>query len=113
MSNWKKAIHDNHGPPSVWPLIETGDGWRPLIEYAYEYIAKHKCLSPAQVKEKFGGLRFYVDHDYECECAALDEWYKIEAIIEALSYKMCETCGAYGEPNNTGWIRTRCSEHAE
>lgn len=58
-----------------------------------------------QIKEKFGGLCFYVNH----------ETTEIGAIIsfaEGLSYHMCETCGTTVRVGrtNAGWIRTCCEE---
>jgi hypothetical protein len=61
-----------------------------------------------QVKEKFGGLRFY-----STGAAA----YISDAIrrAEALSYRTCEVTGRPGElyrkPN--GWLVTLCPEEAE
>jgi hypothetical protein len=63
-----------------------------------------------QIKEKFGGLRFYVDGvPYKSQG---DEWIN-EA--EALSFKTCEDCGKPGELTNSGgyWVKTLCKEHDE
>lgn len=57
-----------------------------------------------QVKEKFGGLRFYYNGG--------DEF--IEGLVqmaEEFSYKICEKCGNAGKLRNKGWIRTLCDEH--
>ena len=64
-------------------------------------------VEATQVKEKFGGLRFYLQggDDY------------IEGMVqmaEALSERTCEHCGNPGVSRSTGWIRTlcdRCHEH--
>lgn len=58
----------------------------------------------AQVKEKFGGLRFYVD-------GGDDEIYAMISFAEAMSYRMCEECGSPGTTGGRGWIRTLCSAH--
>ncbi len=58
-----------------------------------------------QVKEKFGGLRFYADGG-SSELQAQIE------LAEAMSYRTCETCGAPGVPRRGGWIRTLCDAHA-
>jgi hypothetical protein len=58
-----------------------------------------------QVKEKFGGLRFYMD-------GSNDYFDGLIAFAESLSYKTCEVCGKPGESNNEGWIKTLCEEHA-
>ena len=58
----------------------------------------------AQIKEKFGGLRFYVDGGDEFVRGAI--W-----LAESLSMKICEECGATGERRSGGWIRTLCDTH--
>lgn len=59
-----------------------------------------------QVKEKFGGLRFYVQ-------AATDEHYNYITFAESMSYRTCEECGAPGKTYTDGWHRTLCDVHAE
>lgn len=58
-----------------------------------------------QVKEKFGGLRFYVNH-------ATDPVYALIASAESASFRICEACGAPGRTRGGGWIRTLCDAHA-
>jgi len=57
-----------------------------------------------QVKEKYGGLRFYVDN-------ATEEQYKLIDFVEGLSLSTCEVCGKMGKREGFGWITTRCKEH--
>ena len=60
-----------------------------------------------QVKEKFGGLRFYV-------YGATDEQYAFIRFAESISYKTCEICGDRAKPDRTmGWVTTRCAKHRE
>lgn len=59
-----------------------------------------------QVKEKFGGLRFYVDKANDEQCAAIE-------FAEVMSVRMCEECGSPGTPRKGGWVRTLCDKHAE
>lgn len=59
-----------------------------------------------QVKEKFGGLRFYIDggtHDHNIAIG----------FAEYMAARTCEVCGAPGESINSDWIRTLCPEHAK
>ena len=56
----------------------------------------------AQVKEKFGGLRFYMT-------MGTDEVYGLIDKAEALSRKTCEECGEPGEERSGGWIHTLCN----
>jgi len=58
-----------------------------------------------QVKEKFGGLRFYVH-------AATDKHYSYISFAESMSYRTCEECGAPGKTYTDGWHMTLCDIHA-
>jgi len=60
----------------------------------------------SQVKEKFGGLRFYVH-------SATNEQYAYINFAESMSYRTCEVCGDKGKPNRGGWIVTRCRKHQD
>ena len=60
----------------------------------------------SQVKEKFGGLRFYVN-------GATDEQYAYINFAESMSYRTCEVCSDKGKPNRGGWIVTRCRKHQD
>lgn len=90
--------------------ISCGDGWykviydlckelEPLIE-ALPEEERFYCAA-VQVKEKFGGLRFYLD-------AETDEMSKVISKAERKSYETCEDCGAPGEQREGGWIVTLC-----
>ncbi len=57
-----------------------------------------------QVKEKFGGLRFYYSGGDDYIRGVVD-------MAEYMSYDTCEECGAPGKPTKGGWIRTLCVEH--
>jgi hypothetical protein len=57
-----------------------------------------------QVKEKFGGLRFYYRGG--------DEYIAgLVAMAQSMSYITCEVCGSPGKRNGGDWIRTLCREH--
>lgn len=58
-----------------------------------------------QVKEKFGGLRFYYDGG--------DEYiHGLVAMAESMSYVTCEVCGSPGRVYTDGWHATLCDKHA-
>lgn len=58
-----------------------------------------------QVKEKFGGLRFYV--------SGSDKYIRgMIYMAENLSLVTCEECGKPGRPRDGKWISTLCDEHA-
>jgi len=77
----------------------------PTLEYrevkpVYQVVA-------SQVKEKFGGLRFYIDGGDEVVHAYIN-------FAEHLSYWICEHCGSTKEIGYTGgWIMTLCKTCAE
>lgn len=58
-----------------------------------------------QIKEKFGGLRFY----YE---GGDDKIQGMVRMAEAWADHTCEECGKPGKSRNSGWIKTLCDEHA-
>jgi hypothetical protein len=94
----------------VWGF--PGDGWEPLIrdlstqlEFLNENTPVH--VEAIQVKEKFGGLRFYVG-GIEGGKFWADIVFALIDAAEARSYYICEDCGARGEERPGGWIRTLC-----
>lgn len=58
----------------------------------------------AQVKEKFGGLRFYMEGPVTAEMAQ-----HISA-AEALSLETCEVCGKPGTQAEGYWIKIKCDD---
>jgi len=60
----------------------------------------------SQVKEKFGGLRFYYGGGDEVIHNYVD-------FAEHLSYRTCEQCSKPGEPYSDGWVLTLCPAHAK
>ena len=81
----------------------VGKGWSTLIDYIYDNIRPEVYVM--QVKEKFGGLRFYVGGATPEEFEAIDK-------AEADSYTICEECGKSGKlREDLGWILTLCDEH--
>lgn len=60
----------------------------------------------AQVKEKFGGLRFYV-HERS------DRQQGMITLAQAMSYRICDVWGARGELRGPVISRTRCDKHVD
>jgi hypothetical protein len=58
----------------------------------------------AQVKEKFGGLRFYYEGGDEAVAGMV-------RMAEAWAEHTCEECGKPGQSRTDGWIKTLCDEH--
>lgn len=59
----------------------------------------------SQVKEKFGGLRFY----YVGGDAAIEGMVRM---AEGIASYTCEDCGSPGYTRPGGWLRTLCDTHA-
>ena len=106
--------------------FECSDGWYDLIynlcdkikEYFIndsEYLSIPDHFYVIQVKEKFGGLRFYIS-------SAPEYVHTIVNDAELKSYYICEECGkecVYDKKNrnyksfyrdNLSWVRTLCND---
>lgn len=91
--------------------FECQDGWFALIYAASELIQRHLIhedsgqIVASQVKEKFGGLRFYYHGGGDYVEAVVD-------LVERLSESICELCGAPGFiRERNGWLSARCEAH--
>lgn len=120
-SNWLSAkrdydtIKDGIGRTRYDMMFENADApvsdtnfiiTQQHIDNLFDKMKAAELLVPVavQVKEKFGGLRFYVNG------ASAEHDAKIE-FAESMSYRTCEVCGRPGKPTRDGWIRTLCKEH--
>jgi hypothetical protein len=87
--------------------LEVGEGWVTLIRKLCDDIMATnppEDFKAEQVKEKFGGLRFYWS-------GGTDEISKLVDSAEAESYKTCENCGSKENITSEGaWITTLCKE---
>ena len=93
----------------------VGTGWWPIIETLCSNIQSHidwkvkqgkdiAQVEVEQIKEKFGGLRFYYS-------GGDDEISGMVRMAEAWADIACEECGAAGKRRSGGWIRTLCDHH--
>lgn len=95
------------------PLREIAclPGWLALIDELCGTLKTHMDAHPElpslkvrQVKEKFGGLRFYYSGgDTACREAV--------AAAEERSMSTCEVCGQTGILGGERWLSVRCSDH--
>lgn len=110
-----KIFANRDGPMSTTNMcrgFEVQDGWYPLIDVLCEQLQRginrqgEPQVVASQVKEKFGGLRFYVDSASDCQQTMI-------SFAEALSYRICEECGSPGtlDDRNRRLLSTRCSNH--
>ena len=103
--------------PNLFPEVPfcgfgCGNGWFDIIKDLCQKLEemiiafpenerfKYRCV---QIKEKFGGLRFYLDHTPK------EMWEFIDK-AEEKSLKTCENCGAVGKQTGKGWIKTLCED---
>jgi len=86
--------------------FSTDKGWFGLIKTVIEeLIALGWNKEVTQIKEKFGGLRFYA---YDVP----EGGYDIINKYQNMSFHICEVCGNEGAlHNNNGWYKTVCEEH--
>ena len=90
--------------------IECGEGWYSLLDELLTKIEDELKQNPSpnfyvtQIKEKFGGLRFYVS----CASDKIHDWIH-EA--ERDSTRICECCGKPAKTTDAGWYVTLCPKH--
>ena len=99
----------------------VGEGWWPILKALCANIQSHidwkneqrdkyqrgeGCpqVVVRQIKEKFGGLRFYYDGGDETVSGMV-------RMAETWADSSCEKCGKPGHRRSGGWIRTLCDEH--
>lgn len=105
--------------------FECSRGWYDLIDQLSQKIEEinlkfenpeHKIYA-VQVKQKFGGLRFYTEisdslfDDEEQQESIQQIVYDLTAIAETKSYTICEHCGLPGTTtNNRRYVETLCEK---
>lgn len=107
-----QRMHRPRDTAMCWGF-ECGDGWFNVIDNLCKEIQEYLDNNPhieqihaVQVKEKYGGLRFYLDFSTE----EIDKMIR-KAEVEAS--KTCDVCGKPGELGGSGWYATRCEEHTK
>jgi hypothetical protein len=97
-------------PATSAPYKEVLDcvpiGWHPmvarLVEDSFDAGWDGRLH---QIKEKFGGLRFYVGE-------TSDEVADLISVAESDSERTCDICGEFGKSVcQRGWLATRCVKH--
>lgn len=130
---FEKAMHTKHPEMFAEPYggFAIGAGWWPIIESlcaqidgytkwrngTREALLKHNPhnvdipdvvpqVVVRQIKEKFGGLRFYYDGGDQRIMGMV-------SMAESWAHHSCEQCGAPGTQRSGGWIRTLCDKHEQ
>lgn len=102
----KNGYYADREPITDCGAFSVNNGWFSLIKKLIEDLIvlgwdKQIC----QVKEKFGGLRFYINGGSDVI------FYRISK-AEIDSYEICEDCGEKGEMRkDLGWYLTLCDKH--
>jgi len=107
--SYPKMYAGKHGGFAV------GKGWYPIIERLSSNIQQHiewknresevvPQVIVEQIKEKFGGLRFYYQGGDEQVAGMV-------RMAEAWADVACEECGGIGKRRGGGWVRTLCDQH--
>ena len=102
-AGWWSIIH------SLCAAIQNHIDWQiNTAEHAAKLSKPVPAVAPQvvvlQIKEKFGGLRFYYTGG--------DDYIRgLVSMAEAWAAKSCEECGAPGARRSSGWIKTLCDTH--
>jgi len=98
--------------------IACGDGWYMLLDELCQHLqfntdhnnrkergneGRYPQVVAIQVKEKFGGLRFYIDSCSDYQNGTI-------SFAESMSFNICEDCGSTDDVTLTdgGWYRSLC-----
>ncbi len=98
----------------------VGKGWYPILEKLCANIQHHidwqnknhekhpvvEQVVVEQIKEKFGGLRFYYQ-------GGDDNVHGMVRMAESWADVACEECGGIGQRRGGGWVRTLCDLHEQ
>lgn len=111
-----KYLADTYPNIFTEPLwISCNEGWHDLIDDLSRKISEaadrfpHRSVTVVQIKEKFGGLRYYLNYEDMND----DSIHVIEKIVrdtESKSYKICEDCSGEADicsPKHY-WMKTLC-----
>ena len=104
----ENGVYSDRPPIKNANFFSVDQGWYPLIKDLIDDLIKLGWNKQVcQVKEKFGGLRFYINE-------GSDEIFKRITQAENDSYKICEVTGKPGElRTNLGWHTSLCDEEYE
>jgi len=100
--------------PLQFVSLDIGKGWYTLVYTLCGAIKEYlgtvrdedfvKNFYAIRIKQKFGGLRFYVSRSDKVI-------YNMVREAEEASWEMCEECGRFGVPRPLSYIETLCQKH--
>jgi len=108
--------------------ISIGKGWIPLIDrlcsmlqrtHDYNQHMGYTQVTVLQVKQKFGGLRFYYSVPEQVHLSEKTKWSDWASYVhgavdfaESMSHSICEQCGERGKGrDHHGYYYTSCDAH--
>lgn len=107
---WARNVWTGEKREDAEPYVGVGKGWYPLLMEILK-VVKEECektgldIYATQIKEKFGGLRCYINVGTEKVFKKINE-------MEELSYETCEVCGSKDNVTTRGgWLKTYCEKH--
>jgi len=124
-AKYPKIFKNRHGNMKETLMcwgFECGDGWYKILDSlcaqiqhytdwnndnhakGYKQYKQVPQVVAIQVKEKFGGLRFYYD-------GGDDQIFGMVRMAESWAAQTCEECGESGTIRHDGWMRTLCDKH--
>lgn len=108
-------IEDLNGRTVPGGYVGFPDGWFNIV---YKLHRQLVFIDPeyrvTQVKEKFGGLRFYADTVFGSDDVRYSIFYDLISAAEYSSERVCQVCGDYGTTIfDRGWYSTLCDVHKE
>lgn len=99
VDNLRDRIHTLKEEPDIYSDLIT--------QYENKLIDEIENLPIiSQVKEKFGGLRFYIHNSTD----RIDNYIDF---AETMSTYTCEMCGKPGRIRPSGWVKTLCDDHED
>ena len=101
VDNLSEAIRARMSEEAQW-LSGIGDGWVSIVEELNDGLAElYPDYEILQIKQKYGGLRYYT-------VGVGTEGRALIDAAEAKSMRTCEVCGEPGGQDNSYWVETLC-----
>ena len=86
-------------------LLHIPIGWHNMLEDGFKRMFEAGWDGHiTQIKEKFGGLRLYIEN-------ASEEAWDIVEELEEHSLEICCVCGEKATKRSSGWVMYYCDEH--
>lgn len=115
VDRYPEEIHHRIIYASMQCASGISEGWYDLVLELDDAISKiYPLYTIDQVKEKFGGLRYYIGILPDIlPQTQHDEIYRLISAAEEKSFKVCDVCGEAGKTLKIGQylMATRCEQH--